>query len=282
METGKNNQATYSIGTTNVKELQTSFSLIIESEVDQLSYAILDKKANQCVGLSSFRLDGINRREKLADLLSTNEVLNYPFSNRSILLSNRECVFIPEEIYAEEKNDFYIKSSFDVNYEGTCFSQKLAPLSNYCVFKAPDWLLSQFNEYISGASIVHSSAYLAEALYRLSLQTDGIMTHIHFKKTFFEMYMFDKGKMLFYNSFSYQTSEDIAYFIMYALTQWEVKQNAISVSGTLDEESDELYWLRKYLQKITVFPTSELLSYPAAIEKPAAYINLLNPSLCEL
>lgn len=282
METGKNSQATYSIGTTNVKELQASFSLIIESEIDQFSYAILDKKANQCVGLSSFRLDGVNRREDLKDILSTNEVLNFPFSNRTILLSNRECVFIPEEIFAEEKNDFYIKSSFDVNYEGSCFSQKLAQLTNYCVFKAPSWLLNLYNEHLSGASIVHSSAYLAEALYRLSLRTEGIMTHVHFKKTFFEMYIFDQGKMLFYNSFSYQTSEDIAYFIMYALTQWEVKDKAISVSGVLDEESDELYWLRKYLQNITVFPKTELLSYPAAIERPTAYLNLLNPSLCEL
>ena len=52
---------------------------------------------------------------------------------------------------------------------------------------------------------------------------------------FFELFIFDKGKMLFYNSFSYETSEDIAYFIMYALKQWEIDGNEISVSGVLDE-----------------------------------------------
>ena len=281
METGASRQAIYAIGKTNVSELQSSYSLIIESQIDQFSYAILDKKANLCVGLSSFKIDSLNRRENLKELLATNEVLNFPFSNRSILMANRECVFIPEEIFSTEKQDFYIESSFDVNYEGKCFSQKLDQLSNYCVFKTPQWLMNLYNEHLSGATIVHSTAYLAEALYRLSMQSEGVMTHVHFKRSFFEMFIFDQGKMLFYNSFPYQTSEDIAYFIMYALTQWEVKDKAISVSGVLDEESDELYWLRKYLQHIDVFPAAELISCPAAIEKPSTYINLLNPSLCE-
>ena len=58
--------------------------------------------------------------------------------------------------------------------------------------------------------------------------------------------------MLFYNSFSYQTSEDIAYFIMYALKQWDIEENEISISGILNAESEELFWLRKYLGTMKV------------------------------
>lgn len=282
METGKNSKDTYCVGLVKKEELQTSYSLLIESEIDQLSFAILDNKDKECVGLCSIAIERIHRREALNEVLATNEILNFPFSKRSILMANRECVFIPEEIYVEEKNDFYIEASFGDNFKGKCFSKKLPELNNYIVFKVPEWLLKQFDEHLSGATISHSSAFLVESIYRISKQKEETIIHAHFKRSFFELVIFKNGKMLFYNSFLYQTSEDIAYFIMYALSQWEIDGRSISVSGVLDQDSDELYWLRKYLSEITIFPDEQLLPFPPAIEQPSTFINLLNPSLCEL
>jgi hypothetical protein len=281
MEIGRNSLSSYEVGQTKVEELETTQSLLIESEIDQLSYAILDKKANQCVGLSVFPIDRVNKREKVKALLSSDKVLSYPFSSRSILMANRECVFIPEEIYKEEELALYVSASFADTFEGQYFSKRLPELHNYLVFKVPNWLLTDFNNYLSGATISHSTAYLAEAVYRMSTRQTELTVHAHFKKAFFELFIFDHGKMLFYNSFAYQTSEDIAYFIMYALTQWELKANSISVSGVLDEKSDELYWLRKYLKEIRLFPVDDLVAFPPAIELATSFINLLNPSLCE-
>jgi hypothetical protein len=281
METGKNSLRSYEVGQTKLEELQSSYSLLIESEIDQLSLAILDKKANQCVGLSTFNIDRVNKRDQLKKILEEDSILNYPFSNRMILVASRECVFIPEEVYEESKNDLYITTSFGNNFEGRCFAKRVPELSNFLVFKVPYWLLEQFDHSLSGATLSHSTLYLAESIYRMSVQKNGLAIHAHFKRSFFELFIFDKGKMLFYNSFSYETSEDIAYFIMYALKQWEIDGNEISVSGVLDESSDELYWLRKYLNEIYIYPLDLLLFYPPAIEFPAAYINLLNPSLCE-
>ena len=255
--------------------------MLIESEIDNLSLAILDIKANQCVGLCSIPIESTRRREDLKEILSHNPILKFPFSKRSILMANRECVFIPEEVYEEAKNEWYIQSSFGENFEGKCIAQKLPELRNYLVFKLPSWLTNEFNEYLSGASIQHSTALLVESIFRISKQTTELTVHIHFKRSFFEMVVFKQGKMLFYNSFAYQTSEDIAYFIMYALTQWEFETKSISVSGVLDNNSDELYWLRKYLQEINIFPSKYLMVYPAALEIPSNFLNLLNPSLCE-
>lgn len=281
METGKSNLRSYEVGQTKVEELQSAYSLVIESESDKLSIAILDKKANQCVGLSTFPIESVSKRENVKEVLEKDDILRYPFSKRSILFANRECVFIPEEVYEAEKNDFYIESSFGNNFDGKCFSQKVPELNNHLVFKVPHWVLDQFNHYLSGASLNHSTVYLAESIYRLSIQNKALAIHAHFKRSFFEFFIFDNGKMLFYNSFAYQTSEDIAYFIMYALNQWEVEGKNISVSGVLDENSDELYWLRKYLNEISIYPVESLLAYPPAIELPSGFINLLNPSLCE-
>lgn len=281
METGKSKVGTFCVGKSKKEELQSADSLLIESEIDNLSIAIIDKKASQCVGLCSIPLDLKHRREDLKNILSNDAILNFPFSKRNILMANRECVFIPEEIYEESKNDYYIQSSFGENYEGICFSNKLAELANYIVYKVPQWLIIEYEDHLSGASIQHSTALLVESIFRLSKQSSELIVHAHFRRTFFELVVFKKGKMLFYNSFAYQTSEDIAYFIMYAFAQWEFEANSMFVSGVLDQNSDELYWLRKYLKEINTFPDQFLMAYPAALESPSNFINLLNPSLCE-
>ena len=77
------------------------------------------------------------------------------------------------------------------------------------------------------------------------------------------------------------SSEEIAYYILYALKQWNVEANKIMVSGQMPADSDELFWLKKYVQEIVDFPKDELLPYPASIENPLRYINLLSPELCE-
>lgn len=285
METGKNKFDTFCVGQTKREELRTTDKLLIESELNLISYAIIDKKAKQCVGLCSVPIDSslgrMERRAFYKELITVDPVINFPFSSRQLLLSNRECVFIPEEIFKEEELDNYISSSFGNDFAGRCFSMKMPELKNHLVFKVPEWLFKLYKEKLSGSSIVHATAYLVESVYRISRQLNELVVHAHFKRASFELIIVDNGRMLFYNSFSYQTSEDIAYFIMYALKQWEIEDTKISISGHFDAESDELYWLRKYLTKIISFPSNAFTPYPASLEKPATYINLLNPSLCE-
>jgi len=285
MVTGKNKFNTFRVGHTKKEELHSTSTLLIESEVDQLSYAIIDKGESSCVGLCSIPIDVSNgrmeRRSLLKELFQNDEILNFPFSKRAILMANRECVFIPEEVFDPEKLDFYIHSSFGENFVGKCFSNKIPELKNHLVFKVPDWLVSLYNETMSGVSLSHASAFLVESIFRLSKQQSKAIIHAHFKRSFFEFVIFKEGKMLFYNSFSYQTSEDIAYFIMYALKQWDIEENEISISGILNAESEELFWLRKYLGTMKNFPLDQLLPFPPALESPAAFINLLNPSHCE-
>ena len=285
METGKNKLESYCFGQTKQEELSSSAHLLIESEVDQLSFSIIDQKANQCIGLCSFpinqSLGNSERREVIQSIMTSNDIINYPFSKRQLLVSSRECVFVPEEIFRKEEQDDYIRSSFESDYGGKVFSHAIPSLNNYLVYKIPEWLLSLVEDKLSGTIVSHSSSYLAEALYRSSIKNEEATVHVHFKRSFFELFIFNKGKMMFYNSFSFQTSEDIAYFIMYALKQWDMESNGLTVSGIFDADSDELYWLKKYAGEIEEFPVDNLLPYPAAIEKPGSYINLLNPSFCE-
>lgn len=284
METGKNNSdKKRCFGRTNIKELKENHSLVLADEDLQFSYSFIDVKENQCVGLCSFsqQAGGVDKVGKLQKLLKAQQELHKNYARTIVLSSKRECTLIPEEVYKKEDEEKYISLLFGDAYSGKYHSMHLPSLGNYLVYKTPVASDELYKELFPGSIYYHSTGFLLNTLGRISFSYKEPLVHAHFSKNYFEMAMFSKGKLLFYNSFEFQTSEEIAYYILYALKQWNVEANKIMVSGQMPADSDELFWLKKYVQEIVDFPKDELLPYPASIENPLRYINLLSPELCE-
>jgi hypothetical protein len=188
---------------------------------------------------------------------------------------------IPEEVYRKSDNEKYINLLFPDVFSGQYYAMHLPSLRNYLVYKIQTSIDKLYRELFPGAVFNHSTGYLLNALSRISFKKKNPLVHTHFLKNHFEMAIFSSGKLLFYNSFEFQTSEEIAYYILFALKQWKIETDEIMVSGLLNPNSDELYWLKKYITKIVGYPIDELLPYPASIDSPLNFINLLNPELCE-
>lgn len=284
METGKSNaERKKCFGRTSVSELKENHFLVLAVENYQFSYSFIDIKANQCVGLCSFPQQDIvvEKIEKLKVILKDQPELTINFARAIVLFSNRECTLIPEEVYHKKDKEKYIELLFGDDYTGKYYSMHLPNLGSYLVYKIPSSLENLFRDFIPGSIFYHSTGFILNSLSRISLNSKKPLVHAHFSKNYFEMAMFSKGKLLFYNSFEFQTSEEIAYYILYALKQWKVETNEIMVSGLMHANSDEFFWLKKYIPKIIDFPKDELLPYPASLENPSNYINLFNPELCE-
>ena len=248
METGKNNAGNKNcFGRTSVKELKENHFLVLANENSQFSYSFIDVNESQCVGLCSFSQleEGVDKVDKLQNLLKDQPELHKNYARAIVLFSNRECTHIPEEVYKEEDNEKYINLLFGDSYSGKCYSMHLPDLGNHIVYKTPSDLDSLYSELFPGSIYYHSTGFLLKTLSRISFSYKEPLVHAHFSKNYFEMAMFSKGKLLFYNSFEFQTSEEIAYYILYALKQWKVEANKIMVSGQMLAESDELYWLKK-------------------------------------
>ena len=284
METGKNNaDKKKCFGRTSIKDLKENHFLVLADEDLKFSYSFIEVKASQCVGLCSLsqKDGGVDKVDKLQALLKDQPELYKNFARTIVLFSNRECTLIPEEVYQEDDKEKYIELLFGDAFSGKCYAMHLPNLGNYLVYKAPSSLDKFYMELFPGSIYYHSTGFLLNTLSRISFDYKKPLVHAHFSKNYFEMAMFSKGKLLFYNSFEFQTSEEIAYYILFALKQWKVEANKIMVSGLMLADSDEFFWLKKYVQKIVDFPKDELLPYPASLENPLSYINLLNPELCE-
>ena len=282
METGKNNAGSkVCFGRTGLKE--SNHHLVIADNSSNFSYSFIDIKSEQCVGLCSFLLSemGFDKTDEQRKIINEQSGLRKSYTRTTILFSNRECTLIPEEVYHKKNNEDYINLLFTDTFSGRYKAMHLPSLGNYLVYKIPSLADKFYRDNFPGVVFYHSTGYLLNTLSRLSFKHKKTLVHAHFSKNYFEVIMFSYGKLLFYNSFEFQTSEEIAYYILFALKQWNVEADKIMVSGLMNHESDELYWLKKYIPEIVEFPVDELLPYPASLNNPQHFINLLSPELCE-
>jgi hypothetical protein len=282
METGENSNSFKDCfgRTTDLKE---NNQLIIADNAKNISFSFIDTKNCQCVGLCSFlfRKTGFDNIVERQEIINEQPGIKKNHIRTIILFTNRECTLIPEEIYSHTDKEKYINLLFDDDYSGEYNTMYLPSLGNYLVYKIHSTVNKLYRELFPAAVFYHSTGFLLNTLGRISSKQKKAVVHLHFSKYYFEMAIFANGKLLFYNSFEFQTSEEIAYYILFALKQWKVETNEIMVSGLMNPYSDELYWLKKYIPTIVGFPVDELMPYPASIESPLSYINLLNPELCE-
>ena len=281
METGKNKAGDKScFGNT---ELKKNNLLVISSSASNFLYSFIDLKSYQCVGLCSIikKETSFSNPNDVLDLVKEQPDLLKGFVRTKIVFTNRECTLIPEEIFKEEDTEKYIDLLFPDTYSGNVHIMHLPSLENYLVYKIPVAIDEFYKESFPGVVFEHSTGNLLSTLSRISFLKKNTLIHVNFSQKSFEVVMCKKGKLLFYNSFEYQTSEEIAYYILFALKQWEIEPEEVMVSGELNPDSDELYWLKKYIPKVISFPVDELLPYPASIENPSNYIGLLNPEVCE-
>jgi hypothetical protein len=281
METGEINSGFKDcFGSSDLKE---NNHLVIADSPESFSYSFIDIKNNQCAGLCTFELQetGFEKTDEKRKIINQQSGIQKSFVRTIILFTNRECTLIPEEVYHKADNEKYINLLFADVYSGKYNAMHLPSLGNYLVYKIPSSTENLYNELFPGAVFYHSTGFLLNTLGRISAKQKNILVHTHFLKNHFEMAMFSNGKLLFYNSFEFQTSEEIAYYILFALKQWKIETKEIMVSGLMNPNSDELYWLKKYIPKIVGFPLDALLPYPASIEAPLSYINLLSQELCE-
>ena len=78
-----------------------------------------------------------------------------------------------------------------------------------------------------------------------------------------EVFAFDKGKLLFINSFNCKVIADQVYYILYVWQQlgFSQERDQLGLAGTIEHEDELLTELDKFLRKVTLLPQKQFISY---------------------
>jgi ABC-type oligopeptide transport system ATPase subunit len=119
-----------------------------------------------------------------------------------------------------------------------------------------------FQDQYTHLSINHCSSSFIEQVLLTNKHNESKITLVNLQTSAMEIAVINSGKLLFYNSFAYQSPEDIIYFLLFVFEQLQLNPETISVElfGELEKNSPAYQLIYKYIRNI------KLGDRPAALE----------------
>lgn len=151
------------------------------------------------------------------------------------------------------------------------------------VYTVPASLNRMIEVHLSNFNWSHFAFPLLESIFLSAKQENELYLHIQYNR--FDVIYLESKQLKFFNSFNYQTVEDLIYFLLYVMEQLNLDRERIPVQliGEFDESSAVYEILFKYIRNVKVGERPKAVNYSQVISSlpKQQYYTLFNQYLCE-
>ncbi len=252
----------------------------IQVSLNGLSFCILDKETNKICYLSKLnfekQLDPVKVLSKIEEAYDKETELNQDIEEVAVVFNNPLFSLVPQELFDEENAAGYLK-----------FNTRILKTD----FIAFDNLRNEtVNVYIPYANIInyffdrygefeyrHSMSVLIESLLTLPKKTSGPVAYLHVHHKYYELVIIENGKLIFANSFEYDTKEDFLYYLLFTAEQLNLDPEKFDLIflGSINKESEEYKLTWNYIKNVSFlgpFHTFEFQPNAKPSEELAEYL----------
>ena len=262
------------------------YKMAIQFALGGLSFALLDTETQTFVGLECYQSELLNESNDLFHCLEraleAKGLNDKDFQSVTCLIDERVCTLVPKDLFNEKEVATYLDFGFQIHNQSV-LSEPLATENCVNVFAVDKALLHKIRSKWPNAQVRHSSSVFIESSMRLAPKGKSVFVHVRNRD--FDMLIQENGKLLFFNNFKFNTKEDFAYFLMFAMEQNGLSGNDTPVwfSGLLLPASEIVELCKRYILDIRfVEDTHELHVSKVLAEVPFQYYFIYYQTLkCE-
>ncbi|WP_294349917.1 DUF3822 family protein [Sphingobacterium sp.] len=171
-------------------------------------------------------------------ILDATRIMSLPFRFVRVVIPHQTFTFIPKEFFLSDNISDYLQFLGTSDLENT-FSYSLDNLNLVAVYQFDGLLLNRWKRLFPDAVILPEFAVVLDrAQERVSIR--GSVLGIHFvAENAVDFYLFKNGVFQLYNSFEIHTLDDISYYVLNILTQFNLGDsiNKVLLSGEIPNES---------------------------------------------
>ena len=262
-------------------EKSSQYRMAIQCALGGLSFALLDTKTQTLVGLEFYQSDLLTDSNDLfrtlERALEAKGMNNKAFQSVSCLIDNRFCTLVPEPLFNEADQAKYFDFGFQLPESYTIVSESLASAQCRIVFAFQKALQDKMLAKWRDAKITHSSSVFVNSMMK---NDTGTGAFVQVRNRDFDMMIKKEGKLFFFNNFKFNTKEDFAYFLLYAMEQNGCSGQDVPVcfSGLIRPASDIIDLCGRYVKDIRFVEGPQHVS-KAMVEVPYPYYFTLYQAL---
>ena len=261
----------------------SQYKMTIQCALGGLSFALLDTATQRLIALECYQsellADSDDLFRTLERALESKGLNNKTFQSVICIIDNRYCTLVPESLFNKDNQATYLDFGFQIPEGYAIVSERLESTQCHNVFAYLKALQDKVLSKWGNASIIHSSSVFINSMMQ-NAENNGV--YVNVRNRDFDMLVKKDGKLLFFNNFRFNTKEDFAYFLLFAMEQNGVsgQEIPVSFSGLIRPASDIIDLCGRYVKDLRFMEDPHIFQLSKPLDKvPFQYYFILYQSL---
>jgi len=258
--------------------------LSLEIREVNLFASLLDKESNQYLAWASYsRKDDKNFKKPLIEILKE-EMLNYKFASSSVVFTSNSAMLIPSTFFSSESVSDYLKQQNLIKQGETPCSDYIKNNDCYSVYAVDTSDYNNLKEKFPQAGFRHHSSIFVEYELAQNKGSNRNEVHVYIFQGYMDVVAIQAGKLLLYNRYYIQTSNDFTYFLLWLYEELKLKpdDSPCFLYGEIVEKSEmfDLAW--RYLKNVRIAEKTSRFTFSPMVDSLPAhrYYSLFMQYLC--
>ena len=235
----------------NIKELKLS----IQVRLDGLSFLILDARSREVVWYEKTSFQGEftppKVLQKLEDHFQKEAELKSDFTEVVLLFSNDLYSLVPEDFFIEEEASNFLKFNTRILKTDVLAHDHIAGHKMVNVYipytNITNYIFDKFGEF----EFKHSISVFIEAVLNFD-SGENTIAYLHAFSNYYHLVIVKEGKLLYSNSFIFETREDFIYYLLFSFEQLKMDplKVPLKISGEINSESENYKIVYNYIKNV--------------------------------
>ncbi|MDR1524494.1 MAG: DUF3822 family protein [Tannerella sp.] len=162
--------------------------------------------------------------QSLKEIFFDNESLSYVYDSLHVICVTEKYTLAPDSVFSEKDKDLLFSFCFRTDRNRRVLFQPLKPIGSSLLFGIDSEVYEFMIRSLINPQFIHSLSPLLLLWRKTSLACYPKQIYAVVHDAVLDIVCFERGEILFINSFCHETENDIIYFIMYVCKQLSVNQ----------------------------------------------------------
>ena len=225
---------------------------------------------------------GIPIAQSLKDIFFDNQCFSYLYRSLYVICASGKYTLVPENVFSEKDKSQLFSFCHQQGNTGKILAQPLTNLQLYLLYSIDNDVYEFLIRSLVNPRFIYSLSPLLVTWQKMSITSYPKQLNVFIHNGLLDIACFERGEMLFANSFDYEKDDDIIYYIMYACKQIGVNQleDSIRFYGNEVECHSAMSVMKKYIGQVNYFPPG-ITSYRVASDRDV-YVDVIALTECGL
>lgn len=231
------------------------YTLSIRLSTDGFSFSVFNPLENGKLSVFDRKVDeSISLTANLKQAFRETEWLSRPFRQVNALIASKRFTFIPLEFFEDEQAEIIFYHNHP-KQENEIVQYNILHKNNVVVLFATDKSICSFlREQYSNVKFYSQASPLIEFFSVKSRLGNSRKIYAHLQKESIELFAYERGRLLFANTFECKTTPDRIYYLLYVWRQLGLEQerDELHLTGNLHDKEQLLPELRKFIRQVFI------------------------------